>query len=78
MSDTQATTTTSSGTLPCYHVTASNGLVYGVAAHGKTEAREFLARRLREDGEGAQPLTATKVATWEADYGTVLCYGEAR
>lgn len=63
--------------LPCYHVTASNGLIYGVSAHSKREAFGILQDRLlTEDDGGARPLHAERVGTWDAPYGTTLCYGE--
>lgn len=68
------------GTWPCWHVEASNGLIYGAAASTKQGALAAVQRRLDTDGndEGHKPLEAEKVATWDVQYGTVLCYGEGR
>lgn len=65
------------GTYPCWHVEASNGLLYGVAAMNKTGAFAMLDARLAAEGEKAFAVKGEKVATWETAYATVLCYGEA-
>ena len=58
----------------CFHVLASDGSTYGVAAWTKTEARLFTAARLKADGQNASPTTVEHVGSWDAEYGTVLCY----
>lgn len=68
--------THSSPRQPCYHVDASNGMTYGVAAHTGREAKSFLQERLASESDlDARPVRAVRVATWDAAYGTVLCYG---
>lgn len=64
--------------LPCFHVTASNGLIYGVSAHTAREAKEILQERLLGDGyPNDVPVKAEKVATWPFPFGTTICYGDA-
>lgn len=59
-----------------YHVTMSNGRVYGVAATGKREAMTMAQERAMSDGTGATPQRADSVGrggpTWT--YGAVLAY----
>ena len=64
------------GTWPCWHVEATNGLVYGVAATSKAGAFAMLNARLAADGDKSFATKGSKVATWEVDYATVFCYGE--
>lgn len=68
--------------LPCWHVTATNGLIYGVAAHTSHEAKAILQSRLIHDAHDAReaaatPVRAENVGPWDATYGTTLCYGDA-
>jgi len=60
--------------LPCWHVTTARGHVYGVAATTRTDALSMTQARLTGEGSGDRPVKAERVATWVADYGTVLCY----
>lgn len=66
------------GNWPCWHVEASNGMVYGVAATTKAGAFQKLNMRLAEDSEQHHAVKAEKVAMWQVDYGTTLCYGEGK
>jgi hypothetical protein len=59
----------------CYHVTTADGEVYGVAATTKRDALQMTQDRLSREGRTDKPATAKLVATWDADYGTVLHYG---
>jgi hypothetical protein len=60
--------------LPCYHVTTAQGHIYGVTAQGAVEAKLLTQLRLTREGQGDTPVRAQNVGTWDADYGTVLCY----
>jgi hypothetical protein len=59
---------------PCYHVTTTNGDVFGVAATTKRDAMTMTQERLTREGWGTSPVRAERVGTWDADYGTVLAY----
>lgn len=60
---------------PCYHVTTAGGEVYGVAATSKHDAMQLVQARLSAEAPATdRPSTATRVAMWEAEYGTVLHY----
>lgn len=62
--------------LPCYHVDATDGDTYGVAATTVRDALQMVQDRLIDYGNpSARPIKAQRVATWDAQYGTVLCYG---
>ena len=63
--------------IPCYHVSATDGQVYGVAVHTKTEAKQVLQQRLTREAseEPATPIRAARVGSWDVAYGTTLCYG---
>lgn len=65
--------------LPCYHVTTAHGETYGVAATSVRDALQMTQERLTGEytGDkltGDKPLAAKRVASWEAEYGTVLHY----
>lgn len=60
----------------CYHVNATNDLTYGVAAGSVTEAKTLLQQRLDTEDPDHRPIKAKSVGTWDAAYGTVLCYGD--
>jgi len=59
---------------PCYHVTTTNGDVYGVAATTVRDAMAMTQDRLSGEGSDVRPVKAARVATWDAAYGTVLHY----
>lgn len=61
-------------TSPCFHVHASDGTIYGVAATTKRDALVFAHHRLVGDGSTASPVSAERVGTWPAVMGTVLAY----
>jgi hypothetical protein len=65
------------GTWPCWHVEASNGLLYGVAATSKAGAFSMLNARLAADRERHHAVKGEKVGTWETTYANVFCYGDA-
>lgn len=65
------------GVWPCWHVKASNGLLYGVAATTRHGALSMVNARLAADSDTGHAVSAEKVDTWEAEYGNVLCYGDA-
>lgn len=60
--------------MPCYHVTTAQGETYGVAATTVTDAKVFTRARLNVENSADYPVSAKRVATWDADYGTVLHY----
>lgn len=60
--------------VPCIHVTTTDGSVYGVAAHTLLEAKTMVQERLTGEGNPAHPERAVRVARWDAAYGTVLWY----
>jgi hypothetical protein len=66
------------GNWPCWHVEASNGMVYGVASKTKAGAFAMLNARLASESEQHHAVKAVKVSMWDVDYGTVLCYGEGK
>lgn len=57
-----------------YHVTLTNGQVYGVAAAGKRDAMFMAQERARSDGLDASPMSAVSVGRGAWEYGTVLAY----
>lgn len=65
--------------LPCFHVTTTARNVFGVAATGKTEARQMVQDRMtrdeRDERPGPRPADCVNVGRWDADFGTVLEYG---
>jgi hypothetical protein len=60
----------------CYHVSTEQGHVYGVAAHGKTEAKVMLQTRLTGEDSTDRPVASVRdFGTWpDVAYGTVLNY----
>ena len=60
--------------LPCYHVTTAHGETYGAAATSVRDALQMTQDRLTGEGSTDKPTAAKRVATWRADYGTVLHY----
>lgn len=60
--------------LPCYHVTTSQGETYGVAATSVKDALQLTQDRLTNEESTDRPVSAKRVAMWDADYGTVLHY----
>lgn len=71
------------GNWPCWHVDASNGMTYGVAANGAVAAKIMVNRRLHKEwledhgdyDHEPRATKAVKVDEWSTAYGTVLCYG---
>lgn len=60
--------------MPCYHVQTEQGDTYGVAATTIRDAMQMVQDRLTDNGGGDRPKSAKRMATWDADYGTVLWY----
>ncbi len=62
-------------TIRCFHVHTEQGHVYGVAAHGKTEAKLMVQARLSVEETGDRPTKAEDFGSWPGvPYGTVLNY----
>jgi hypothetical protein len=60
--------------LPCYHVQTAQRHVYGVAATSQRDALQMTQDRLTGEESADRPIMAYRVASWDADYGTVLQY----
>jgi hypothetical protein len=61
----------------CYHVTTTDGLLYGAAATSKRDAMIFVQERLHRDESTARPVKAEDVGSCGWSYGNVICYGPA-
>lgn len=61
-------------TNPVFHVTASDGSVFGVAATTVRDAMAMAQERMAQDESNLSPIKAERVGRWEASYGTVIAY----